>query len=327
MFSPAGVRYFDGTVRLGFTDLASGGFGMRWGVTRGWTNEANMANGFSGSGMLITQLPHLRQDGGGTITEVANGFNLRYFDPSGSNYNARFFVQDVLTANSTNHEYQIADPAGDLIRFNDFTVTPANEQGVFKSFIDPNGNTISVTAWNSDGKVQDVQRSNGSLIESELYSYIGSGTNAGLVSSVVLRRSTNGGSSWTTVRQVAYTYYSGEAHGNIGDLKLAKVEDANSNVLDTTYYRYYTGEGGGYLHGLKYVFRPDGYARLVAAQGSNIDSISDTNASGFADDYFEYDTSQRVTKHTVAGAGGTTGSGNGLGTYTYAYTYPFGEHR
>src|SRR5262249_39207254 len=35
--------------------------------------------------------------------------------------------------------------------------------------------------------------------------------------------------------------------------------------------------------------------------------------------YFEYDASQRVTKHTVAGDGGTVG-GNGLGVYTYAYT-------
>src|SRR5262249_40533653 len=62
----------------------------------------------------------------------------------------------------------------------------------------------------------------------------------------------------------------------------------------------------------------DSYARLVAAQGSNIESISDSNAAPYADDYFEYDTSQRVTKHTVAGAAGTVG-GNGLGVYTYAY--------
>jgi hypothetical protein len=54
-------------------------------------------------------------------------------------------------------------------------------------------------------------------------SYIASGqTNSGLVSSVVLRRSTNGGTSWTTSRQVAYTYYDGViAQGNLGDLKLA----------------------------------------------------------------------------------------------------------
>jgi hypothetical protein len=318
LFSPSGVRYSDGAVNLAFNDLSSGGFGMDYGVTRTWTNLTSTANGFSGSGMLIDQLPHLRQDPGGTLTAVANGFNVRYFDPSGGGYTARFFVLDSFSADTANHQYVQTDSAGNVIKYNDFSVTPANEQGVFKSFTDGNANTIAVTSWTGDGKVAEIQRSNGSLIESELYSYLSSGVNAGLVSSVVLRRSSNGGTNWTTVRQVQYTYYSGEAHGNTGDLKLAQVQDGSGNTLDTTYYRYYTGESGGYTHGLKYVFRPDSYARLVAAQGSNIDSISDINAGPYADDYFEYDTSQRVTKHTVAGDGGTVGS-NGLGSYTYAY--------
>src|SRR5262249_12992897 len=156
---------------------------------------------------------------------------------------------------------------GNVIKYHDFTVTPANEQGVFKSFTDPNGNTISVTAWTADGKVQEVRRSNGALIESELYSYIASGSNSGRVSSAALRRSTDSGSTWSTVRQVQYTYYSGEAHGNTGDLKLALVQDGSGNTLDTTYLRYYTGEANGYVHGLKYVFRPEDYARLTAALG------------------------------------------------------------
>src|SRR5262249_35877689 len=221
LFSPSGVRYADGAVNVSFGDLASSGFGMDYGLTRSWTNLNNVANGFSGSGVLIDQLPHLRQDTGGTVTEVANAFNLRYFDNNGG-FTARFFVQDSFSADSPNHQYVQTDSAGDVLKYSDFTVTPANEQGAFKSFADPNGNTTSVTSWTAAGKVGEVQRSNGSLIESELYSYVASGSNAGLVSSVILRRSTNGGTSWTTVRQVQYTYYSGEAHGNTGDLKLAQ---------------------------------------------------------------------------------------------------------
>ena len=102
--------------------------------------------------------------------------------------------------------------------------------------------------------------------------------------------------SRTTVRQVQYTYYSGEAHGNTGDLKLAQIQDGSGNTLDTTYYRYYTGEANGYVHGLKYVFRPESYARLTAALGTSIDSISDSAALVYADDYFEYDGSQRVSE-------------------------------
>jgi RHS repeat-associated protein len=322
LFSPAGVRYSDGAVHVASTDLSSAGFGMNWGVTRSWTNLTSTATGFNGSGWLITQLPHLRQDAGGTLTEVANSFNVRYFDWNGSAYVARFWVQDTLAADTANHQYIQTDTNADLIYYNDFSSSvPANERGVFKSFVDANGNVASVTAWTSDGKVQEIQRSNGSLVESYLYSYLASGSNAGLMSSVVLRRSTNGGSTWSTVRQVQYTYYSGEAHGNTGDLKLAQVQDGSGNTLDTTYYRYYTTESGGYTHGLKYVFRPDSYARLTAALGTSIDSISDSSAAPYADDYFEYDTSQRCTKHTVAGDGTTLGSGaNGLGTYTYSYS-------
>jgi hypothetical protein len=100
LFSPSGVRYADGAVNLVFGDLSSGGFGIDYGVTRTWTNVTNTANGFSGSGMLIDQLPHLRQDAGGTLTEIANGFNVRYFDLSGGTYTARFFVQDTFSASS-----------------------------------------------------------------------------------------------------------------------------------------------------------------------------------------------------------------------------------
>jgi hypothetical protein len=193
LFAPAGVRYADGAVHVASTDLSSGGFGMNWGVTRSWTNLANTANAFSGSGWLLTQLPHLRQDAGGTLTAVANSFNVRYFDWNGSAYVARFWVQDTLVANSSNHEYVQTDTQGNQIRYNDFSGSiPANKQGVFKSFTDAGGNLTSVTSWTSDNKVGEIQRSSGSLIESYLFSYLASGSNAGLVSSVVLRRSTNG---------------------------------------------------------------------------------------------------------------------------------------
>jgi hypothetical protein len=79
-----------------------------------------------------------------------------------------------------------------------------------------------------------------------------------------------GGSSYTVVRQVAYTYYvTGESHGNVNDLKLAQIEDGSANVLDTKYYRYYVTEPGGYQDALKYVFNAQSYARLVAALGTN----------------------------------------------------------
>jgi RHS repeat-associated protein len=124
------------------------------------------------------------------------------------------------------------------------------------------------------------------------------------------------------VRQTVYTYYtSTSTYGLAGDLQLATVQDASGNPANTTYYRYYTANGGaGYSHGLKYVFHPPSYARLTAALGTNVDSLSDSSVAPYADQYFEYSGSKQVTKVTRAAAGGTTGSGNGLGTYTYSYT-------
>src|SRR5205823_1277949 len=120
-----------------------------------------------------------------------------------------------------------------------------------------------------DGKPAELQRSTTvsgvTTTESLLFSYVASGTNAGLGSNVTLRRQVNGG-TWTVVRQVDYTYYDGvEAHGNAGDLKTAVLKDGAGTVLDTEYYRYYTGEAGGYVHGLKYYFNKASYGQLVAA--------------------------------------------------------------
>jgi RHS repeat-associated protein len=131
---------------------------------------------------------------------------------------------------------------------------------------------------------------------------------------------------WTVVRQAAYAYYDGAApYGNLGDLKTAAVEDGATpapHVLDTTYYRYYTAADAGtsgYVHGLKYVFNPPSYARLVAAVGTPF-TATDTQVTPYADDYFEYDVLQRVTKTVVQGAGCSSCGGTGQGTFTYGYT-------
>jgi RHS repeat-associated protein len=316
-----GVRYADGAVVVRTGDLASNANNFGWGQTRDWTSQSNWADGYTGSGMELDNLPHLRRDNSNqTYLVISNGYNARPFDVLGSNFTDRYFLQDSFVYNSANHEYVLTDTMGDQVRFNDYTVTPTAEEGTFKSFTDPYGNVVSVVSYTS-GLPGEVQRSStvGSttITESYLYSYNASN----LMTSAVLRRQINGG-AWSTVRQTAYTYYaSGANYGNVGDLEFAQIEDPSGNVLDTTYYRYGTSNTSTtYTHGLKYVFGPQAYARLTAANGTSVDSLTDTQVSPYADKYFEYDSSHRVTKAILAGAGGTTGGGNGLGTYTYSYT-------
>jgi hypothetical protein len=87
-------------------------------------------------------------------------------------------------------------------------------------------------------------------------------------------------------------------------MEFATVEDGSGNVLDTTYYRYYTSNSStGYIHGLESVFRPDFYARLTAALGTSVDSLTDSQVLQYADNFFQYDSSHRVTEEIAAGAG------------------------
>src|SRR5205807_9832092 len=103
-----------------------------------------------------------------------------------------------------------------------------------------------------------------------------------------------------------------------GDLKLAAIEDGSGNALDTKYYRYYTTESGGFAHALKFVFEPQSYARLVAALGTNLANLTDTQVAPYADFRFQYDSSKRVSSETVEGAG-SSGSGGGQDTFTLSY--------
>jgi hypothetical protein len=50
--------------------------------------------------------------------------------------------------------------------------------------------------------------------------------------------------------------------------------------LVQTDHRYYAaGDANGYAGGLNYAFGPQRYARLVAALGTNVDSLSDAQVA------------------------------------------------
>jgi RHS repeat-associated protein len=304
-------------VQLSFTDLASSGFGTPWGQTRSWTNNPGYtALGGNGSGWVDEQLPYLLQTdtAGNTLVLVTNGTTAHYFNRAGTGYQARFYDQDQLAINPASGEAIVTDPAGDQLHFTGYGYgVPA----VLSSFVDPYGNSTRVVARTATGRVAEVQRSSGGVTESYLYQYLPPGVpNAGLLQNVTLRRSNDGGATWTVVREVAYAYYAGgQPYGNLGDLLSATIEDAAGRPLDTDYYRYDTAnDATGYVHGLKYVFGPQAYARLVAAVG-NPTTATDAQVAPYADDYFQYDSQHRVTREVAAGAG----NAGGQGSFTFAY--------
>jgi RHS repeat-associated protein len=319
------VRYSDGTVIVTSTDLYSTGFGIPWGVTRDWTNALGyQRSNVVGHGMVLDEQPTLADVGSGSVALVTNGHTARYFDLVSSSYEGRGFIDELLTYNSSPDEFTLTNSDGSkLVLFGFGSAHPTAQKGQLKSYTDQYGNTTSVSSRDGNGNILEMQRSStvGSttITESFLYTYVPSGNNAGLVESIAMRHRENAG-AWVTERKVVYAYYdSGEPHGNIGDLKTATIEDGSSNVLDTTYYRYYKpGETGGYEHGLKYVVLPESYERLVAAEGSNLATITDFALSAYADNYFEYDSQQRATKEIAQGAGCSSCSG-GQGSFTFSY--------
>jgi hypothetical protein len=58
-------------VQPSFPDLTAQADGTPWGITRSWTNGASYSTGLVGTGMVVTELPHLRQDAGGTLDSIA----------------------------------------------------------------------------------------------------------------------------------------------------------------------------------------------------------------------------------------------------------------
>jgi RHS repeat-associated protein len=206
--------------------------------------------------------------------------------------------------------------------FHDFTTaTP----GRLKSYTAPDGVSVDVTY--SSGRMAEQLRSYSSggttTDESVLYSYIASGTNAGKISTVTQRRKIGAG-SWVNIRQATYTYHDGsDAHGNAHDLRTATVQEPNGaggwNDIDISYYRYYK-TGSNYVHGLKYALAREGYRRMVNA-GLNPLTATDTQLAPYAEHYFEYDTSKRVTKEVAAaGCGSCSGGAPGTSGDTFAYS-------
>ncbi len=320
--SPDGVNYSSGTVSVNSTDLSSVGFGQAWGIDRGWTNSFGYdAETSDGNGMVSREIAYLRTDNTDVAVIGASGRPL-YFDGFTSVYTARDYSKDTLTQNVGTKEFTLVTSGGSKLVFNNFDASLATYQkGQLKSVTDANGNVTSITSRTTDGKVSELQRTvtvgSTTTVESYLYTYLASGTNAGRTDTITLRRQVNSG-SWTTVRTAEYTYHDGTTgNGTAGDLKTAIVKDSSGNVLDTKYYRYYTSSSStGYAGGLKYAFNADAYERLKNSYATP-DSATDSQVESYASDYFEYDSVRRVSKHTQSGTGCSACAG-GLGVVTYS---------
>ena len=314
--SPAAVRYFDGMIAATSPLVQSDALDGAFGLATTWSAYSLLSSNDSGTGVSNPFVPLLRSTQNDEYL-IINGAQISWFELSGSDYTQLFYGHDTLTHNPTTSEFTYTDSTGNILVFYDQSHPVLSLR--IKSATSPGGivtNFAYHTSGDLAGKLDSIDRSGtfNSLYAGErfLYSYNGDFR----IDEISWDQRTSPSGSWTTRRTVAYSYYgSGESYGVSGSLKQTIVKDSADNAIDTTYYRYYTSGSNSQL--LKYFFRPASYDRLAQDVADPLNA-SDATVAPYADSYFEYDGSKRVTKAVAQGEGCSSCSG-GLGEFTYSY--------
>jgi len=254
----------------------------------------------NGAQWFLTDMPQLAQDGSGNIAVISVINDPLWFDNISGNYVARYFIKETLVADTSNQQFIFTDTQGRIFKFYDFTVTGL--EGQFKSFTDAFGHTNNAT-YDVNNLLSGYRNTSSSPASAMAYAYYAGGDKDGRLQYATQQRDT------ANIRQTVNDYFvTGDTFGSVGDLKTVKLQQWNAGTsawddLGTSYYRYYkSGDAHGFAHGLKYVVGPEAYARMLAAQPPiTPETATDTQIASYADHYFEYDTSNRVTLEKVKG--------------------------
>ncbi len=351
----ASVRLSDGTLTDAITDLQSNGFGTLWGVTRSWTNNPGYPdNGQVGNNWMISQEPELflsTESLGGPVIVITSGASAQWFTSNGNTTSPTFTSESWShnTLTYTGSSFVLTDGGGNQTTFYGVSGVPAVQEGAFKSYQGVSGQEITAN-YNSAGVLTSETRSqnvNGQLLtESFVYSYYSSGYNVGEISSIQLEESVNGGTPMVT-EQALYDYYngqytqSGEAFGNLNDLRSVQIENGQGVLLSEDYYRYYVpsdATASGPVGMLQYeVIGPDfsNFQASSLAAGTTAFTAPNSALQPFADLYLQYGsqttvignsalgtatyTFKQVTEEVVANSGSSTATGNTQQTYRFSY--------
>ncbi len=257
--------------------------------------------------------PYLSQCTPGQIVVVFDLCTAYWFKQVGNEYQPEEGKKQSLKFDSSTCRFIFADCKGDVWYF---TAT-----GEFDKVLRSNARLVQRIEKTPDGKPLKIVRpvtQNGKITDANVFDYQSSGENARKLKSVVFERSTN---PTLDIRRMVYAYYgSGEEHGSLGDLKTATEQLLVGTTWvdhETSYYRYYkTGDANGFEHGMKYALDAQAFARLKRdPQVANPFLATDAQVAKYADNYFEYNGDQRVTKSVTQG-----------GAFTYLFAYETSAH-
>ncbi|MEM1353906.1 MAG: LamG-like jellyroll fold domain-containing protein [Planctomycetota bacterium] len=306
---------------LSETDLSGALAGF--GYSRSYSNKlASVYSGPNGNNWISPQWPYLVQDG--SDIAFVKGDQRVWFD---SALDARFGGEDryTLTHDAVAKTYTLTVTSGgvETYTFHDFTAT-AGPHGFLKDHTDAYGKTTTVDRYVGNA-IERMTRIESGVSWSMLFLFNEGGPHAGRMYRSRLRW-TGGGSGLTTLRFANYSYHDGStSYGSLNDLETVVQRDRTGEVspefvtVSKTYYRWYkAGDSSGGEGDLKYVVGPAAYAEMEA-DGLNPTNATDAQVAGYADHYFEYDGSGRVTKEVArncSGCGGSGGTGDNGESFT-----------
>jgi RHS repeat-associated protein len=309
------VRYSNGEIQLTEVDLEFDGLGRPWGQTRSYSNVLiPQQSGPAGVNWYVNQIPYLLGTGtygygsngtpAVTVAVVGNPYtaSVYYLQQSGPQYAPQHFQLQTLIYDAAADQYVLTDLDGSQTWFYGFD--SGAKAGLLRALVDASGNIITAS-YNANWQMSSLLRLYNGLLTGFYYDYV-PGSN--LLATVTLQ--VNG----VYQRRVQYTYYgASDPNGLTGDLQSVVIQtfDGSSwQTVKTSYYRYYTTNSSiGYQHGLKYVVGGEAYAMMMAA-GLNPFTATDVQVAAYADNYFQYDTQNRVTLEETNG-----------GAYTYTFVY------
>ena len=172
-----------------------GGLWQSLGPDARWTNGPGYyATNEVGNGWIISQMPYITSSAWSSYTAVVtSGTNMHLFTYGSGSYTELDFLQDNLGDDTTTHEFTFLDNTGNALLFYDFNSSiPNAERGQQLSLkrmytVTPRASLLVMPLTRSRKCKAPVRWASSTVTESYLYTYITSGTNAGLLSNVTLR--------------------------------------------------------------------------------------------------------------------------------------------
>ncbi|GAA5120576.1 hypothetical protein JIN84_05765 [Luteolibacter yonseiensis] len=298
------VRYATGELLHKAVDLSWKGFGFKWGHTRSYSNRMGRdGDGLNGYRWLLKELSHVAQNQGPdrNLMAVVTGANsTTWIEPrTDGSLRSLFGHRSQMIAEGTGLKLHLPD--GSLKKFYGNTPAVAKKlRGRMKSLVNRNGNEMTLTYY-SDGRLDKAQWAGEGRTGVFNYDYFTSdvGRNGRICA---ITQTIDG----VNLQRVRYDYYQVESGGSPGDLKIALVEQWNTETgtwveIRRNYYRYYVaGEANGFAHGLKMIIGPAGCRRMMTG-GVSFVTTTDEELLGFSDFYFEYDGARRVKHEKING--------------------------